>query len=274
MPDIDVRLFKFPNKLDKAFQTKTPKVIGFANYSWNFDLSYSFAQAIKRLYPDVVIVFGGPNYGLQTEEIEKFWNTYRDIDFSVVKEGEVAFSRLFNKLREFDFDPKALKMENINLTNVHYFSKDGLVIGSEEPRLDLSSIPSPYLMGLMDDFFVDGLAPMVHTTRGCPFKCSFCTEGAAYYNRVDHRFDELQMEMEYISKRVGSVRDLYVTDANFGMFKQDLPKGCLECQKKFGYPENVYVSTGKNQKERVVSRIRLNRPISLTASLQSTDPEV
>lgn len=62
---------------------------------------------------------------------------------------------------------------------------DELITGPDLPRVDLATLPSPYLMGLMDKFFDEKLCPLIHTTRGCPFKCAFCTEGAAYYNVVE-----------------------------------------------------------------------------------------
>lgn len=62
---------------------------------------------------------------------------------------------------------------------------DELITGPDLPRVDLATLPSPYLMGLMDKFFDEKLCPLIHTTRGCPFKCAFCAEGAAYYNVVE-----------------------------------------------------------------------------------------
>lgn len=118
---------------------------------------------------------------------------------------------------------------------------------------------------------------MIHTTRGCPFKCAFCTEGAPYYNVVEQRIGDLEEELQYIAQRVRGPRDLYISDANFGMFKPDYGKARLlaDCQKRYGYPQYVHVSTGKNQKERVIEIAQmLNGALSMAASLQSTDPAV
>jgi hypothetical protein len=145
------------------------------------------------------------------------------------------------------------------------------------PRLEsLDLVPSPYLSGLMDKFFDDVLIPLVHTTRGCPFTCTFCTEGARYYSKVAQA-GSLDEELKYIAQRVGTVTDVCLSDANFGMFNQDLAKAeaIAEVRAEYGWPKRVIVSTGKNQKERVIKVAEvLEGALSVTASLQSTDAEV
>jgi len=66
--------------------------------SWNFQLEYQFTKIIKELWPKTVVVFGGPNYGLEPEEIESFWRDYPDIDFYIAREGEGAFVALMDAL--------------------------------------------------------------------------------------------------------------------------------------------------------------------------------
>ena len=117
---------------------------------------------------------------------------------------------------------------------------------------------------------------MVHTTRGCPFTCTFCSEGASYFNKVKQRVD-LEAELDYIGQRVGVIKEVRITDANFGMYKEDIPKAHLfaKVRDKYGWPDNICVSTGKNQQERVIEVGKILRGAMLVgASLQSTDPDV
>ena len=275
---VKVELFKYPNDLSNALLASVPKIVAFANYSWNFALARAYAENIKKLWPNTVIVFGGPNYGLADEELKLFWSRFGHcVDFYVVKEGEEGFLQLYDCLRETDFDLERLKESGRLIGNTHYFTRGKLVCGPTLPRVDLGKLPSPYLTGLMDKFFDEKLCPLIHTTRGCPFKCSFCTEGNAYYDRVEQRVDPLEEEMLYISERVKGPPDLFISDANFGMFKQDVRKAEIIalCQKNYGYPKYIHVSTGKNQKDRVVEIVQsLNGAISMAASLQSTDTTV
>lgn len=274
---VEVELFKYPDDLSRRLEEATPSVVGFSNYSWNCNISYDFARKIKEKYPEVVVIFGGPNYGLTSEEINIFWERYPLIDFYVVKEGEIAMLSLIEKLIELDFCVDRLKRSDNDLSNCHYRWDGEIKKGQELARIrDLNHISSPYLMGMMDKFFDGALAPLVHTTRGCPFSCTFCSEGAAYYNKVAQR-TELEKELTYIAKRIDKVPDLFLSDANFGMYKEDQQKAEIiaHIQERYGWPRRLIVSTGKNRKERILQTADLLQgALSITASLQSTDESI
>lgn len=274
---IEIELFKYPDDLGQALDCRTPDVIGFSNYSWNFNLGYAFAERVKREAPETVVVFGGPNYGTTERELSAFWDKHDAIDFHMVGEGEKAFVALFETLVDFDFDVPAIKRAEHPIANGHYRLGDRMITGEMLPRVrDLSELPSPYLEGLMDKFFDSVLIPAVHTTRGCPFTCTFCTEGSRYYNKVAKRYD-LEDELDYIGSRVRDVPDLIMSDANFGMFKEDADKAraIAALHDKYSWPKHIQVAGGKNQKHRLreVTRILKGR-MDISASMQSTDPEI
>jgi len=274
---VEIEIFKYPQDLSKAVERRMPKIIGFTNYSWNCNLAYQYAKHIKEASPETIILFGGPNYGSVQDEMTWFWKRYPLIDFYVAKEGEVAIVELVLALHEVDYDPLRLKKARTPLGNCHYWWKGELIIGKDLPRVkSIEELPSPYLAGLMDKFFDGVLTPLIHTTRGCPFKCTFCTEGADYYNKVAQRVS-LEDELRYIAERIGTVPDLGCSDANFGMFKQDIEKSRIiqSIQKEFDWPKRFNVSTGKNKKERVINVAQmLGGALNVAASLQSTDENV
>lgn len=278
MPDdIDVELFKFPEDLNRALDERKPQVIGFTIYSWNTNLAYGYAQKIKQKYPDVVVVFGGPNYGLTDEEMQVFWKRYSAVDFYIVYEGEVAMTNLVKLLKAYDFDVDRLKHSDEKLFNCHYL-KDGKLVTVEylERIKDACQIPSPYLMGLMDKFFEHNLTPLTFTTRGCPFRCTYCSEGSKYYQKVIQKAD-FEKELVYIAERVKHTASLYFSDANFGMWEEDIEKAqaIARLQEKYGYPKVLWVATGKNQRARVLEVAKiLKGSMFISTALQSTDQEV
>ena len=150
--DINLELFKYPSDFSTGLERRKPDLVGFANYSWNFHLSYGYAKKIKAKWPDVPIVFGGPNYGLEDEEVEDFWNRYDKIDFNIVKEGEQAFVDLVKILFQEKLPLKEIKKKKVQIPNCHYVYRKKIIKGPDLPRLSLNDRPSPYLMGLMDKF--------------------------------------------------------------------------------------------------------------------------
>ena len=39
--EVDIELFKYPHDLSRALEVEIPRLVGFANYSWNLDLVVS-----------------------------------------------------------------------------------------------------------------------------------------------------------------------------------------------------------------------------------------
>jgi radical SAM superfamily enzyme YgiQ (UPF0313 family) len=280
----EVRLFKYPEKLIEAIKEGVPHIIGFSNYCWNFELSYGFAQLFKRKYPDTVVVMGGPNYPIDMLNQELFMREHPAIDFYISKEGELPFSRLVEALRAHNFDVDAVK--NLELGSTHGITKKGRFVAA--PILgrlqDLTTIPSPYLIGKMDEFFDGVLMPILQACRGCPFTCTYCTEGNPYFNKVHwNSGKKIAVEIDYIGRKMaescasGGRNDLFIADSNFGMFRQDLEtcRQIARAQELYNWPEYVIVGTGKNKKKRVLEAAHLiNGRLRLAGSVQSLDPEI
>lgn len=284
-PEPEIRVFKLPERLAEALEHDTPDVIGLSNYAWNEDLSSQFARVIKARRPKVVTVFGGPNYPTVAAEQEAFLRAHPMVDFYVVKEGEIAFAKLVEALVTAGFDPDRVPED---LPSVHRIASDGRFIASRtiERITDLADIPSPYLTGLMDEFFDGVFLPIIQTNRGCPFACTFCVEGMDYYTKVakTRTLDKIQAELEYIAERMARLRqerngrnDLHVADSNFGMYKEDLEicRFIADTQRRHGFPEYINVATGKNHKERVLEAASLiNGALRLSGTVQSLDDDV
>jgi radical SAM superfamily enzyme YgiQ (UPF0313 family) len=273
---INFRIFKKPDDLIKNFLTKPPRVIGFSNNLWNSDLSYQLAKEIKRLFPSTIIVFGGPNYPIEPDEREEFMKERKEIDFYIFGEGEESFYQLVKNLTENNFD--IVNAKKVRLPNCYYFLDGNFIVNESGPRLDFKNLPSPYLAGLMDEFFKDNFMPLVQTVRGCPFCCSYCCEGQGYFNRVYFReAAQVEKEIEYIAKRSKGNKNLNMADSNFGQYPQDLAtaQAIARAQEKYNYPQYVHVAAGKSNKEGVMEVAKITKgAIRLSASVQSTDSSV
>jgi radical SAM superfamily enzyme YgiQ (UPF0313 family) len=275
--EFDFRLFKFPADLEQAISAQLPQMLCFSNYSWNFELGYKMASLAKQRDRRVVTVFGGPNFPVDLQEKTNFLAKRPAIDFYVELEGELGFVDLTRKLANHGFDVAKLKNQRESGPNTNYLIDNQLVCGSQERVGDINVIPSPYLTGVMDEFFDLPLVPMIETTRGCPFSCSFCADGLDIKSKV-FRYNEerVREELRFIASRVKDVDELIVTDLNFAMYKEDLltAKAIAGIQQDYRYPKLVSASAGKNKPNRTIEVASMISGWTLGASIQSTDPVV
>tara|TARA_Y100000590_G_scaffold49633_1_gene52453 strand:+ start:11295 stop:13334 length:2040 start_codon:yes stop_codon:yes gene_type:complete len=275
--DFNFKLFKFPSKLNEELIKKSPKVLGFSNYKWNFELSYKFAVLAKQRDPELITVWGGPNFPIDLNEKIDFLKKWPAIDFSIELEGELGFVDLIEKLSKYNFKASDLKKNREKIINTCYLHENELVSGPINRIKDVNIVPSPYLNGTLDEFFDQPLIPLFETTRGCPFACAFCADGQASKNKI-HRYhpERTKEELNYIAKRIKNMSELMNADLNFGMYKQDVVTANIirDIQEKYDYPQTVIVATGKNMPQRVIDVASIIKGWQLGASIQSTDESV
>jgi len=179
-----------------------------------------------------------------------------------------------------------VKENRIEIPGVHYTVKGELVRGPTLKRYDIDQNTSPYTSGLLDEFLEEDFGVLTQRTRGCPYSCTFCQEGVEYFNKIRKRtISRISEELEYVAERVagkkGRRETLYLADANFGAFREDVEvaDAIVRVQTLHGWPKKLDVATSKNRKDRVlevIGRINSMFPSTarLTASVQSTDEQV
>ena len=279
---IEISLFKYPKVAIEAIKKNPPDILALSNYSWNSLLSEHVAKITKSINPNVVTVQGGPNFPHGDKQQLEFLKQRPNTDFHIEMEGEASFANLISRVLKHRNKEKELFNSPIDgCVFINPKTKKSLVKGSKPPRIKfLDDIPSPYLNGMLDNFFDSRLSPFIESNRGCPFKCSFCHTGNDYFQKV-HMFsiDRIRKELEYIAKRANQQKNtiLHLADVNFGMFPRDkdICKTLVEMQKKYNWPSTVVSTTGKNNKERVIDVTSiLGNTFSVTMSAQSMDEKV
>lgn len=278
---INTKLFKQPQILLDELAIHNPRIIGFSNYVWNANLALKIAELIKKTYPDIVIIFGGPNISSDKEELNDYLLEHRYIDYVVLKEGESGLINLITfliKKNRINFVE-----ENEIIKSVAYLnSNQELIKGDLERFMNLEALPSPYLSGKLDEWLDGKWLPVIQTNRGCPFTCTFCTEGQTYWSKVRKKpINILENELNYIAEKVTQNEfhrnDLLIADSNFGMYDQDLEiaRAIASIQSKFDFPAYINVATGKNKKEKVLEVAAIVKgAMKLAGSVQSLDSKV
>ncbi|MDC1112479.1 radical SAM protein [Candidatus Pelagibacter sp.] len=280
---IELSLFKYAEKAINAIKKDPPDVLALSNYSWNSLLSEKVAGIAKRLNPKVITIQGGPNFPHASDLQLEFLKQRPNTNFHIMFEGEASFSNILDRILKDRANEQELFDEPINgSVFIHPNKEKGLIKGakSQERIKYLDDIPSPYLNGMLDEFFDGRLSPFIETNRGCPFKCSFCHTGNDYFQKV-HMFsmERIRAEMEYMGQRASKKKNtiLHLADVNFGMFPRDREVSSIivEMRDKYNWPLSICGSTGKNNKERIIDITSVfGDAFIVSMSTQSMDEKV
>lgn len=276
------RLFAYPDRLLEAMRAAPADILMVSNYVWNEQLSLLSARIAKQLNPDCVTVMGGPNLPTEAERQIEFLAERPELDIYVCGEGDFLASQLVEAFIERGRTRAGLCAGD--LPSCVYRRADGEIVRTAtQPRMrHVDEIPSPYLTGIMDEFFDGKLAPFIETNRGCPFRCTFCIQGSKYYTKV-HYFDleRVREEIDYIAEMVHErspeMGTLRIADSNYGMYERDVEiSGHIgKMQKRYGWPTFIDATTGKNKAERIMKSLeQVGGALALYQAVQSLDDEV
>ena len=173
-----------------------PDVVGASAMTPFFHRALGVARAAKRANPDIVTVLGGPHVTFTAEETLL---EHPEVDVVVRGEGERILVDLV----------RCLKGQG-NLATVRgiAFRRDGQVVQTPQPPpLDVNALPLPayHLLPMHRYVFtVFGKFTTILASRGCPYRCTFCSEWRFWGGRWRPRDPEAVVEeMELLNQRYG-----------------------------------------------------------------------
>lgn len=241
--------------VDAVCGYRSPAVLAFSCYTWNFQYTLAVAQAAKAQFPESLVILGGPSIPRDQAAITAFLRKSDYVDVLVLGEGEAAFVDVLHAILRSDCLKADCLLDVAGLV-LRLASADGdhLSIKMTAARARLPSYlgtASPYLDGSFDAIYADHAPPInaavVETNRGCPFSCTFCDWGQATQSRVyEMPLERVFRELDWIGAR--QIPSLYFIDANFGIRPRDVDiiEYVTRVKRRTGFPSSCYFHLTKN----------------------------
>lgn len=173
---------------------KQPDVVLFSCYIWNVEMLRQLCPILKKIMPDCVIGFGGPEVSYESET---FLRENPAVDFVMRGEGELVFTKY---LEHLDAGNPATLGEIESLT---YRQGDEIFSTPQMHPMDLVLLPFPY-----EDDFSDVQNQIIYyeSSRGCPYHCGYClssVENGVRFVPLDKVLPDLQ---KFLDKNVPQVK--------------------------------------------------------------------
>lgn len=255
------------NVEDYIKQCKDTDILLCSCYVWNWQITTYLAKEVKKLNPNCLIIFGGPQVPTYSDV---FFEEYPFVDILVHGEGEHIVEQIFTAY----------------LTDKNYSNIKGIQTkefrSPPSPRIDdLTSLPSPYLTNLVWDLVekVDDVQWIAswETNRGCPYQCTFCDWGSLTATKMRKWSDErLFKEIEWFADN--KIPYIDCCDANFGIYQDRdfrLAVKLKEEALKKHYPETFRTNWAKFSSDKIIPIAKQLQEVGLlravTLSLQSMD---
>ena len=220
--DMEAELLK-KEQLVKRIRKIKPDVIGISSTTPIHHNADELFRFIKKIDKNIITIAGGPH---PTSILNKTLEQNKDIDMVVYGEGEKTIIELIDKLEK--------KKEIKDVDGIIY--RKGKEIKRTKPReliqdLDWLAFPAKHL--LKQEIYVwsvpkKGIIPVssIETTRGCPFKCSFCSQTIIFGNKMRERsVDDVIEEIKEI-KNKHKINHLIFYDDTLGLNKKRTIEMC------------------------------------------------
>lgn len=221
---IDCRLLNIQaDKLLQILKEESPQVVGITATTLSFPNVSTLAQKIKRVLPEIYLVLGGPHItAIPKEAMEN-----SAFDVGVIGEGEFTFLKLARQIRDASL--------NLDTIESLVYREDGHIKinppGEYISDLDRLPFPArelyPSLRLYKPVVASYRRLPFAHmlTSRGCPFKCTFC-DRKVFGNKFRARSPESVLaEIEELVKKFG-VQEIKFFDDTFTIDKNRVALIC------------------------------------------------
>jgi radical SAM superfamily enzyme YgiQ (UPF0313 family) len=217
-------------------------IAGFSFYTWNAAEFLDLVRALKQSCPELIVIAGGPHVQQATDYLG-----IDPIDVIVLGEGEATFAEWLDAPARADWH---------NVAGLAFVESNTLITTTARERcLHLDTLPSALdvisLTNADGEPLYDSVA--YETSRGCPYKCSFCEWGTGAIGTKMYQFSMERIKRDWDIIIGAGIKNIWLADSNFGALKDDVEKTRMICEMKnrTGLPTTFATSWSKKHSTKV-----------------------
>jgi hypothetical protein len=234
-----------------------PDLAGFSLYVWNRDMCRSLAGELRKRLPGIILFAGGPEATADPAGV-----LHEDVfDFLISGEGEIPFTAVCARLSE--------GVTISGIPGVVTRTGSGIALLPAKPLVDLDSIPSPWLTGILDTGQYPGI--LWQLSRGCGFSCDFCFDSRGVHGVRRFSLERIQAELRHFASQ--GVSQVFVLDSTFNQ-DQRRAKTILRNIRKIAPQIHFHFEVRSEFIDLEMAELFAAITCSLQIGLQSADPLV
>tara|TARA_B100001123_G_C15259267_1_gene1005934 strand:- start:38 stop:1480 length:1443 start_codon:yes stop_codon:yes gene_type:complete len=221
-------------KLKKELNNEVPVCVGITTMTGEqIRRGKIFANIVRQFNKNIPIVWGGAHPTLLPEM------TMQDdmVDIIATGEGDISFPILVRELKKNGTGDLS------KVPGIVYFDKDKKIKRTKQPPLYRMDDMPAYPYHLLDmEVYVKGIKKKkisryfeINSSRGCPYKCSFCLNSKDGIPYTKSRSDRIIQEMKILKDNY-QIDGILFNDENFILNKKrirEIAQACIDLNLNF-----------------------------------------
>lgn len=204
--------------LNAVLTERAPDIVGISVMSPKLGNAMEVSAHTRNILPDCTLIMGGNHPTALPVRLLEHGHT----DFIVRGEGERTMVELCMAL-----DSGLGKGEENDIRGLSYMGRQGVLNNSPRPLIeDLDSLPLPGRHLMLNGYCRSSSWAGIMTSRGCPYRCTFCASKSMWGRRVRYRsVKNVMQEVDQVVRHYGSTYIRFFDDT-FTMKRERLKDLC------------------------------------------------
>ncbi len=206
--------------LEQRIVLEKPDVVGVTLTTLYLGDGYRVLKIAKKISKDIITIVGGPHVSLYPKQSAEL----SEVDYAVYGEAEYVFGEMLDRLQQekvVDDIPGVVSKKN----------SDKPAVQLTIQNLDELPIPDHKLLPYLKYRSIlskDNPVTVLMTSRGCPFKCSYCPQAGTKLRKRNAKLvaDEIQQCLDL------GIKDILFFDELFTLEHERVKELCGEFQRR------------------------------------------